>query len=591
MAGPDARAKCEPAAGIRARISRKIDWDGQATSAQIALICVAAALLSCIFAGYVFGVSNQQQYLPIVDRLYDEPQFKDDIFIQSLRYYASGIWLVIGAGPKYQDGGYVLLLVLFYLSRLLSFIGFVCCASQLGITSIRDRLIFCAIVCFTVLLDGNSFAGHGGLFLIFFTHSEIANGTTLIAIYFSIRSRFTAALFWTGATFFVNAFMGVWLAPVLLLIAITLLQERKIEIRTLLRQAVPGTAIAALFAAPIAYNILSNPELRTPIDFDYVEFLREFYGSHFLIDSNSSEDIVLLLSVTCLGWLSIRQLSTPQEISTTQFRAAFVATISVYVIGIFVPYLTSNASILKLNLLRSSAVIQLLTVVGAGALSTRWISSPDRTRSAFLGPLLLLFICATKYLLPLAAILVALADHWRARRTNFALRIAVFASLALVIIPWQLWQRMRLVTELNRDVADWQSVGTWARSTTASDAVFLIPTWSAVSLEGKSKADIRRSLELISAASIFQVASHRRVWVDLNSGGTVILTPSYYREWHSKITAVMALRALPEKLSYARSNGVQYLVEDCALFRDANIAPAFRSGDLCASSTGAGSSG
>jgi hypothetical protein len=580
------------AAGTPAQVSYKIDWDSHATPTQIATICVAAALLSCIFTGYVFGVSNQHYYLPIVERLYDEPQFKNDVFIQSLRYYASGIWLAIGAGPKYQDGGYVLLLVLFYLSRLLSFIGFVCCASQLGITTIRDRLIFCAIVCFTVLLDGNSFAGHGGLFLIFFTHSEVANGTTLLAIYFAIRSRFAAALFWTGATFFVNAFMGIWLAAVLLPIAITLLQERKIEIRTLLRQAVPGMASAALFAVPIVYNIFSNPELRTPIDFDYVGYLREFYGSHFLIDSNSGEDILLLLSVICLGWLSLRQIepSTPQEISTTQFRAAFVAIVSIYLVGILVPYLTSNPSILKLHFLRSSAVIQLLTVVGAGALSTRWISSSDHTRSELLGPLLLLFICATKYLLPLAAIVVGLADHWRARQTTLALRVAVFASLGLVIIPWQLWQRTKLIAELNRDVADWQSVGAWARSATASDAVFLILTSSAVSLQGQSEADIQRSLGLTSAASIFQVASHRRVWVDFYSGGAAIVTPSYYKEWHSRIAAEMVLRTLPEKLSYARSNGIQYLVEDCALFRDANVAPAFRSGNLCASPTGAGSS-
>src|ERR1700679_2919241 len=101
------------AAGTPAQVSYKIDWDSHATPTQIATICVAAALLSCIFTGYVFGVSNQHYYLPIVERLYDEPQFKNDVFIQSLRYYASGIWLAIGAGPKYQDGGYVLLLVLF----------------------------------------------------------------------------------------------------------------------------------------------------------------------------------------------------------------------------------------------------------------------------------------------------------------------------------------------------------------------------------------------------------------------------------------------------------------------------------------------
>jgi hypothetical protein len=256
---------------------------------------------------------------------------------------------------------------------------------------------------------------------------------------------------------------------------------------------------------------------------------------------------------------------------------------SIYVIGVFVPYLTSNPSIFKLHLLRSSAVIHLLTVVGAGALSTQWLSSHDRNRSTFFGPLLLFSICATKYLLPLAAIVVAFAGHWRVRQANFALRRAVIASLVLIIVPLQLWQRTKLTTELNRAVADWKSVGSWARSTTASDAVFLILTSSAPSLEGKSETEVQRSLELTSAASIFEVASHRRVWVDFYRGGTVFLTPSYYNEWHRKITAVMALRNLPEKLQYAQANGVQYVVDDCSIFRDAKIVPAFRSGDLCAS--------
>lgn len=573
---------------VPAQTSIRIDLGAEATSAQTAMICAAAALLSCLFTGYVFGVSNQQFYLPIVDRLYDEPQFAGDVFMQSLRYFASGIWLVVAAGPKYADGGYALLLTLFYLSRLLSFVGFVCCASLLGVTTIRDRLIFCAIVCFTVLLDGNSFAGHGGLFVPLFTHSEVANGTTLLAIYFAIRGRFTSALTWTGVTFFINAFMGVWLAPVLLLIAATLLRENRINFHTLLRQAIPGIAFAAVFSAPIVINILANPELHTPIDFDYVAFLREFYGSHFLIDSSSTEDIFLLLSVTCLGWLSFQRIeaSLPQGgASITQFRAAFLAIVSVYVIGVFVPYFASNPSILKLHLLRSSVVIQLLTVVGAGALATQWLSSADRNRSTVNGPLVVLLVCATKYLLPAAALFVALADRWRGRSASPALRVAVFATLALVIIPVQFWKRAKLATELNHAVADWQSVGAWAKSTTNPDAMFLILTSNAVSLQGKSEAEIKHTLELTSAASIFQVASHRRIFVDFYSGGLIFLTPSFYDQWHRRITAVMALRTLPEKLSYARANGIQYVVDDCALFRDANVAPAFRSGDLCTLAT------
>ena len=129
--------------------------------------------------------------------------------MQSLRYFASGIWLAISIGPKYSDGGTTLLLALFYLSRLLSFIGFVCCASLLGVTTIRDRLIFCAIVCFTVLLGRQQLCrAWRSVRATVHPFRGSPNGTTLLAIYFAIRGRFTAALFWTGATFFINAFNG-----------------------------------------------------------------------------------------------------------------------------------------------------------------------------------------------------------------------------------------------------------------------------------------------------------------------------------------------------------------------------------------------
>jgi hypothetical protein len=371
-------------------------------------------------------------------------------------------------------------------------------------------------------------------------------------------------------------------------IAITLLRSNRITFYTLVRQTIPGAGLAAVFAAPIVINILANPELHSPIDFDYVAFLREFYGSHFLIDSNSAEDIMLLLSVTWLGWLSFQRLETAPSHNTpvVQFRAALLAIVAVYVIGVFAPYITSNPSILKLHLLRSSAVIQLLAVVGVGALATQWLGSSGRSRSTVGGPLLLLFVCTTKYLLPVAAVFVALTDRWRGRSALPALRIAVFTTLALVIVPAQFWKRTTLAAELNHAVADWQNVGAWAKSTTGPDAMFLILTSSAISLQGKSEAEIRHMLELTSAASIFQVASHRRIFVDFYSGATVFLTPSFHDQWHRRITDVMALRTLAEKLSYARANGIQYIVDDCALFHDAAVAPAFRSGDLCALATG-----
>src|SRR5262245_57303007 len=124
---------------------------------------------------------------------------------------------------KYVGSTDLLFFVLDYGSRLLTFVGFLACASLLGVTSRRDKIVFSLILGSIGFLDGYTHAGTGGLFVNYFTHSEIANGTALLAIYFAARGRFTAAAFTLGVTFFVNAFVAVWIAPLLVAIAISLL--------------------------------------------------------------------------------------------------------------------------------------------------------------------------------------------------------------------------------------------------------------------------------------------------------------------------------------------------------------------------------
>ncbi len=567
--------------GIANQRMRSINWNAEATTLQTAAVCAVAALLSCCFTGFVFGVSNNQFHLPIMERLYDEPQFANDAFVQSLRYFSSGVWLILAAGPKFADGGYGIFLLLFYASRLLSLVGFMCCASLLGINSLRERLIFAAIICFTVLLDGNSFAGHGGLFLNFFSHSEIANGTILLAIFFAARGRFTTALLCAGATFLINAFMGVWVLAPLAFIALASLRAGKIELRSLFVQAVPGAIGFAVLAAPVLYNALSNPELRAPITFDYGAFLREWYGSHYLIDANSPHDVFMLLSVIGLGWLCFKAL----ENDASELTAAFLGILAVYVIGVLVSLVTAHPAIMKLHLLRSSAVIQMLAALGAAALSTRWLCSAERTQSTFYGPVLLVCLGVSKILIPAGAVVVALAARWQPQRLPAALRPAILAGLLLVALPWQIWQQSNLNQELTAAVKDWQTVGAWARSATPPDSNFLILTTSADSLARMPAADVQRTLVLSASAAAFQAAAHRRIWVDFFNGGMVVFQPSYYDEWHSRVSAVLALRTISEKLRYARDNGVAYVIDDCTLYDAENILPAFRSGQLCAAAT------
>jgi hypothetical protein len=132
----------------------------EASPIQTAAICAVASLLSLLFTGSVVGIDNHVFHLPIIHRLYDEAQFGDDAFIQSLRYYSSGLWMLLAGADRYVGDGHWLFHLLLYLSRLLSFAGFVACASLVGIRSVRERTIFCLILCFVETLDGTSLGGH-----------------------------------------------------------------------------------------------------------------------------------------------------------------------------------------------------------------------------------------------------------------------------------------------------------------------------------------------------------------------------------------------------------------------------------------------
>src|SRR5882724_4647113 len=205
-----------------------------------AVIAAAAALLSLLHTGFVFGVGNNLFHLPIVAGLYNEPQYHDDAFIQSLRHFSSGVWMLLDGSSKDFGRTEWLFLVLAYLSRLISFVGFLCCGSLLGIERRLEKVVFSFIICLTSFLNGYSFAGGSGMFLGYFTHSEIANGTTLLALYFCARARFAEMLTALGATFFVNAFMAVWLALPLSLMALTLLRDGKTDLRSMVRQCLVG---------------------------------------------------------------------------------------------------------------------------------------------------------------------------------------------------------------------------------------------------------------------------------------------------------------------------------------------------------------
>ena len=75
--------------------------------------------------------------------------------------------------------------------------------------------------------------------------------------------------------------------------------------------------------------------------------------------------------------------------------------------------------------------------------------------------------------------------------------------------------------------------------------------------------------------------SHRRVWVDFRRGAAVMWAPSYYATWWKRVSEVMALGTLADKLAYARQHDIDYVVDDCRIGSDEREATVFHDGGLC----------
>lgn len=544
---------------------------------EILALGAVGAVISLALTGYQFGIINNLFHLPIVAALYDEPQFRNDAFIQALRHYSSGVWMLLDGSARYVSP-YWSFLGLDYLSRMLSFVAFLYCGSLLGVSSIRQRVTFVVILCFSSLLHGYSYPGNGGLFINYFTHSEIANGTILLTLYFAARGRFAEALALNGVTFFINAFMAIWTIIPLGIIATLLLSRRELTVRSFLLRLSGGLIIGGLFALPVLWNIASNPDLGANIGVDYRRFLFEYYPDHILFAIASPRHMIALATTAVYGFVCFYMLGK----RATEFQAALCGSVLLYIIGIILPEVTGLPFLLNFHLIRSSAVIHLLVALASASLATSWLCDKDRDRAKIFGPLLVLANCGWRSALPLGLAVTAVAAATRSRGWRLPLvRLDYVVGAVLLVVVWPrlVWQDVVTNRAIAAQTSDWIAVGDWARTTTRSDAVFLIPTKPLPSdARPATDAALSNSGE---GSEVFEFASHRRVWVDFRRGAAVMWTPSYYPLWETRVSEVMALGSLADKLAYARQHDIDYVVDVCRIGGNEHETAVFRQGGLC----------
>ena len=555
----------------------------------LTLAAAVGALGSVARTGFVFGVNNNLFPLPIVVSLYDEPQFVHDPFIQSLHFFASGIWLIF-SGVGRAINPYWLFLALDYLSRFIAFAGFLLCADILGVHTRIQRTLFVGILCITFLMQGTSYAGSGGLFIEYFTHSEVANGVTLFMLYFIVRGQLMWAIAMNGLVFFINAFVAVWNIVPLAAITIFLILKREIIWRKFLLEGITGIALAGLLTAPVVYNVISNPEYGKRVDFSYIFFLQHYFPWHFLFSSIPTTQKIEAAIVVLLALLSLMALKLPAR----PFLLALAGYVLVYTVGIVVPQFIDNPAILNLHLLRVSTMFHLLAALGTTALVTRWLTSDEMLIEKFLAVVTMLLLCVNRHSFMVVPSILFVALWLAGKRwvpttiMESGIRFDYIAMVCLLIIwPYPVWWQAAQNRHETEWVSEWSAVGQWARLNTPIDAMFLVPIVgdgffvSTTDNLQRSKLGASSTPLLGSGddSGVFEFASHRRVWVDWKEGAAVMWSPSYYYIWWPRMSAVVGLGSHDERIDYAQKNGISYVVENCG--NGEMPSPIFRTRRLC----------
>jgi hypothetical protein len=535
------------------------------------------AAVSFLVTGFVFGIDNNVFHLPIVAALYDEPQYANDAFIQSLRHYASGFWLLLSGSDRFVDP-YWLFLICAYFSRVLAFVGFLSCAELLGVKTLRQQAVFVFILAFTPLLLWLSFAGNGGLFLDYFTQSEIANGLSLLCLSFMARKRLIPALALNGVVFFTNAFIAIWNFVPLTLVALNLYAGKKKDSSKLFNEGVIGLCVFFVIALPVFVNILSNPEFGTTTGFNYENYLIQYFPYHSLFSYIPLNEKIAALFVVLLGFAAFRKLGP----RASPFLAALLGYVIVYGIGIAAPYVSQAPAVLNLQLLRASTFFHLFAALAGASLVAQWIESKNAYRSTILAPLLAALLCQNKmgvsalvFLLTVSSrYMEDLAQRARIKRLiesgkKYGLAFGCAAILLAVSIPNMISDATRVRGTKNECVRAWSSVGDWAKSNTASDATFLMP----------QPETSPSSMSDFDDSAIFEHASHRKVWVNFKRGSAVMWLQSYYDVWYRRMREVLALTALKDKIAYAKRNAIGYVIDYCDA--SANFPALYKSDRLC----------
>lgn len=370
-----------------------------------------------LLQGFSFGIANNIYHIPIVLKLYDLPQFANDAFIQSLRHFVSFIYFLMAlvATPGNVEH---LFLFAHLLTRALNIGAATIIALTLGLRDWKSIGLFIVFITFGMAFYGTSPVGLDGLWIDYFSHTELAQAVALLALCCAVRDRFWPAAALWGIAFDLNAFVGAWCVLPIAALAIDFARRRgAVALRPLLIAAILAIAIIIPDVVWI-WNTVKGER----VDFSYRAFLRNFEQHHFMIDAASWDALLRFTTIVSTGVLGLWLLASPR------WRAVYAMFGLVFLAGCAAPFLTGSALILNLHLLRVDGLIQFLAAAFAiAALIVEALADRSLSERAIIASLGLVYVLAGTWDLILLALAVVLA----CRRDRYGVAVAVLVSLGI----------------------------------------------------------------------------------------------------------------------------------------------------------------
>jgi len=565
------------------------------------LIVLTATVASLGATGFQYGVSNNVFHIPYVLRYSELPIFQNDAFYGSLAKFTSIIWPALRFISSNQNVEQIFF-ISHFASRFFAFAA-IFWFFKTNCFSHRNAIplsIAATVVC-PWLMNASGVGGHG-LFLKYFTHSEVTWGPLIAALVAAQNGRLKLAAVFSGLAFLINAFVGIWLAFVIAIAVLFNNKQRK-DWRLIIQSLSWFFLICLPVILWIAFSLKDHKP--HPV-FSYIEYIRAYYPGHFLIESTPG------YALRNLGFIVYCGLVSAYLVKHQQFWVTVIgALLLLLMIGCVVPYVLNERFIFNLHLLRSAGVLQFVATIlllstcvsallddskpveiriiatigtvsfitfypepiyllsGAAALSLLALYNLKNT-SMFLSnelrrfnlinfkyasALIVAFSVATDFFyvgaslgtiarwVTIIGLIVCLQKHKFGKLMDISFPMIFILLISIILYQTIHWRYVSAGQNESSKMMSKTEMINWVRNSQIPGP-FLFPI-SGQNGEGFDE---------------FQLITQKPVWVDWKQGAAVMWEPSFYTQWMPRFKEVCSLETTEDFYTYATQKEIPYLV-------------------------------